>query len=336
MRKLAIIILLIAVCASVLEAQQLLNGSFENNNAAQEAAYVVGSTTYYNCLYEINCEDFNNSMTHCTAWSTGFGNYYQCYFAILRHNCSFYFNYNAPIIFWGDSAAHGDWFIRLYGTKKYASNYEEGHLRENGLCLDFSEPLEVGTSYQLTYYIKDVPDYPYEDAGKAKNSYINIGLSLNDTSFGDWIGSSITPEDYDSNWVQQSLIFTANTAAKYLSLQIHTPTDTIEYQEGFSYISYTIQLDNFVLSKLSSLEEQEDSPTKLYPNPTSGDMFVESAKGHKVIVLDVLGRVLHTQEIYPNNKNLINLNHLEQGNYILHIKDKEGNQIEAKSFVKIR
>ena len=42
------------------------------------------------------------------------------------------------------------------------------------------------------------------------------------------------------------------------------------------------------------------------------------------------------QEIYPNNKNLINLNHIEQGNYILHIKDKEGNQIEAKSFVKIR
>ena len=39
---------------------------------------------------------------------------------------------------------------------------------------------------------------------------------------------------------------------------------------------------------------------------------------------------------YPHNKNLINLNHLEQGNYILHIKDKEGNQIEAKSFVKIR
>lgn len=81
---------------------------------------------------------------------------------------------------------------------------------------------------------------------------------------------------------------------------------------------------------------QQNSPTKLYPNPTSGDMFVESAKGHKAIVLDVLGRVLHTQEIYPNNKNLINLNHLEQGNYILHIKDKEGNQIEAKSFVKIR
>jgi len=81
---------------------------------------------------------------------------------------------------------------------------------------------------------------------------------------------------------------------------------------------------------------QQNSPTKLYPNPTSGDMFVESAKGHKVIVLDVLGRILHTQEIYPNNKNLINLNHIEQGNYILHIKDKEGYQIEAKSFVKIR
>jgi hypothetical protein len=91
-----------------------------------------------------------------------------------------------------------------------------------------------------------------------------------------------------------------------------------------------------VLSKLSSIEEQENSPTKLYPNPTRGNMFVESAKGHKAIVLDVLGRVLHTQEIFPNNKNLININHLEQGNYILHIKDKEGNQIEAKSFVKIR
>ena len=85
-----------------------------------------------------------------------------------------------------------------------------------------------------------------------------------------------------------------------------------------------------------SIGHKTEFKTKLYPNPTSGDMFVESAKGHKAIVLDVLGRVLHTQEIYPNNKNLINLNHLEQGNYILHIKDKEGNQIEAKSFVKIR
>jgi len=337
MRKLAIIILLIAVCASVLEAQQLLNGSFENNNAAQEAAYVVGSTTYYNCLFNVNCQDFNNRMAHCTAWSTGFGNDNDlCFFGIYHQNCTYFFNYNAPIIFWGDSASHGDWFIRLYGGIGYGSQDDEPFFAENGVCFDFSEPLEIGTSYQLTYYIKDTPDFPYEDAGKAKNSYINIGLSLNDTSFGDWIGSSITPEDYDSNWVQQSLIFTANTAAKYLSLQIHTPTDTIEYQEGFSYISYTIQLDNFVLSKLSSLEEQEDSPTKLYPNPTNGDMFVESAKGHKVIVLDVLGRILHTQEIYPNNKNLINLNHIEQGNYILHIKDKEGNQIEAKSFVKIR
>lgn len=85
-----------------------------------------------------------------------------------------------------------------------------------------------------------------------------------------------------------------------------------------------------------SIGHKTEFKTKIYPNPTSRNMFVESAKGHKAIVLDVLGKVLHTQEIYPNNKNLINLNHLEQGNYILHIKDKEGNQIEAKSFVKIR
>ena len=91
------------------------------------------------------------------------------------------------------------------------------------------------------------------------------------------------------------------------------------------------------MSELSSVDEHIVSQSTLYPNPTSnGELYIESVNGHKVMVMDVLGRILHRQDIYPKHKSLIDVKHLEQGSYILNIQDKEGKQIETKSFIKTR
>ena len=85
-----------------------------------------------------------------------------------------------------------------------------------------------------------------------------------------------------------------------------------------------------------SIDDNVHAFTKIYPNPNNSVLYVESVLGKKVRIIDATGRVLYTQEISPNNKSIVNISQLKQGNYILHIEDQNGNQIEAKSFVKIR
>lgn len=89
-----------------------------------------------------------------------------------------------------------------------------------------------------------------------------------------------------------------------------------------------------MLSELTSTDERVLSQTKLYPNPSNGELFVETAKGEYIQSANVLGKVLHQEKIIPNKKNAIWIDHLEQGNYILHILNKDGNFIENKKFIK--
>lgn len=46
-------------------------------------------------------------------------------------------------------------------------------------------------------------------------------------------------------------------------------------------------------------------------------------------------KILHREKILPNKKNAIWIDQLEQGNYILHILNKDGNSIENKKFIKL-
>ena len=330
MRKISLILI---VCISYYsEAQHILNGSFEDIIPGNWD-YQLGENTYYNCAHNIPCNDFNAYMKNCTAWEEASNEFIECGgHGIFYKNCSFQFSYsNPPVIQWGNIPADGDWYIHILGSISYPN--EQDAVVEDGICLDFSEPLQIGKEYLLTYYIKNSAPIPATYANAIHSTYVNIGLSHSSTGFGEWIGSSTTPND--TNWIQQSITFTANTEAKYLSVQAHTPLEIIPYHGTHTHNIYPICLDNFVLSELSSVDEHIVSQSTLYPNPTSnGELYIESVNGHKVMVMDVLGRILHRQDIYPKHKSLIDVKHLEQGNYIIHILEKDGNSIENKKFIK--
>ncbi|MGC6428209.1 MAG: T9SS type A sorting domain-containing protein [Flavobacteriales bacterium] len=179
-------------------------------------------------------------------------------------------------------------------------------------------------------FIRDKPGTSFHNAA------VEVGISRYDSTFGQTIHISQVPQ-HDEDWIQQSVVFKPQFAANHLSIKMRFPPNSMKYpfksQSDYS-IRFYVFVDNFVLSELTSTDERVLSQTKLYPNPSNGELFVETAKGEYIQSANVLGKVLHQEKILPNKKNAIWIDHLEQGNYILHILNKDGNFIENKKFIK--
>jgi hypothetical protein len=321
-----IITILLASCFCLsTSAQLVLNGSFEQN--------------YYNdygqCVISVNEFEFDNKISEC--FLTYSSDTYSVV-SVIANDCQVE-SYGS----FGANAQDGNWCIAPFGVF-FPAEYVESFKQKTGFTLKLSDSLKIGRDYELSYYIRAWPefdttsqiydnftneDYITGEDIPVESCAIEVGFTHNSQEYGTSYHTSIIPVLGDSSWHLQSFVFSATQEFNYLCVRTVIPSSN-------NLRRYDVLVDNFELSLLSSITDKNLGKSSIYPNPTRGDMFVESAKGHKAIVLDVLARVLHTQEIYPNNKNLININHIEQGNYILHIKDKEGNQIEAKSFVKIR
>ena len=81
--------------------------------------------------------------------------------------------------------------------------------------------------------------------------------------------------------------------------------------------------------------ENNNFEAKLYPNPTNNNtnLEVEGLKvDAKVIVSDMMGRIVKTYNLYPNkNKLQINVNDIAKGTYNVMIKTK--NSIKTKLLI---
>lgn len=81
----------------------------------------------------------------------------------------------------------------------------------------------------------------------------------------------------------------------------------------------SVKLSNVLTIGISERNKQSEM-IKVYPNPSNGIVSVESMHNGTIQCLDVLGKsVVHPVSIYAEQPQLLDLNHLSNGSYIIRL-----------------
>ena len=99
-----------------------------------------------------------------------------------------------------------------------------------------------------------------------------------------------------------------------------------QYDVGYKDVIYNFFKGNGIHTGFNNLEMKQ---SKLWPNPTSGPVFIEADQYTTVTVMDAQGRVVAQHELQPGTSQL-DLQHLPDGLYFV----KEGNGAITKVVVR--
>lgn len=81
-------------------------------------------------------------------------------------------------------------------------------------------------------------------------------------------------------------------------------------------------------------QELVDSSIKLWPNPSSDFIKIESLNNFHLILTDISGANLYSNEIIANQRRIIDLSHLESGMYLLNIYNLDNQILGTKTILK--
>ena len=102
--------------------------------------------------------------------------------------------------------------------------------------------------------------------------------------------------------------------------------------QGFQQPEYDIEV-SVIEAKGKALQ------IKVYPNPTESNITIDLVSDENdtalLIVVDMLGKVLHQQNLSFNTGNAVNLNHLASGQYAFKITDSKGTLLSTHQVQKI-
>ena len=306
--------LLFSVLSQGLLAQEVLNGSFEDNSFSPLSNNA--------CNFDYDCPDYHQNMAHSNAWDS-YAPGGLCFVGGVFEDCTQYFNTDYV---WGPAPQHGDWAAIIYGHTLNPSWWNgEGPYTHNAnaISLALSTPLEVGTSYALSYYILASPPSLVEYVVYHTTS-LSVGISEKDTAFGELIHTSIVP---DSIWRWQSVIFEASFPAEHITFKINTP-----FVESDLSLIYGTLIDNVSLSTNLALAEPPTKGLSIYPNPFSQELHIES-KAHHLRIYDLMGKEQHRQVLSGRSQKL-DLNHLPLGLYLLKTYNSQGKEMEQQKLLK--
>ena len=310
--------LLFSVLSQGLLAQEVLNGSFEDNS------FPIRSN--YGCNLDYNCPDYHQKMAHSNAWES-YAPGGLCAVGGVFEDCTQYFNTDYV---WGPAPQHGDWAALIYGHHLDPSWIDlpdpNPNHTANAISLALSTPLEVGTSYALSYYILASPPSLVPEYVVYHTTSISVGISEKDTAFGELIHTSIVP---DSIWRWQSVIFEASFPAEHITFKINTP-----FVETDVLLRFGTLIDNVSLSTNLALAEPPTKGLSIYPNPFSQELHIES-KAHHFRIYDLMGKEQHRQVLSGRSQKL-DLNHLPLGLYLLKTYNAQGQEIGQEKVLKIR
>jgi len=106
-----------------------------------------------------------------------------------------------------------------------------------------------------------------------------------------------------------------NEAAIYFDYNPPIFTNTTLHTIGENYIPIILNMEEAWVEKMQ---------VRIYPNPTSGLIYIEQLIGKEtqINVLDNLGRVV-LQQNANDRQTTVDLNHLPQGIYYIHIQQEE-------------
>jgi hypothetical protein len=250
--------------------QVILNGDFEINNVSS-------------CLINPTNSVFNASINH--AWSIG--NNTSSGVDLQNISCGYAI---PPSNLWFASLAKN----LIIGTPFWGNDE---------LSLELDDNLVAGEIYQISYY-----DYSSSSFGSLLIP-LEIGLSMDSTSFGDSIYGSFPSIDL---WTLKTFTFTAPNNGKYLTVR-NEDKGTIR---GWNFI------DNFHFSNLTANSELKNTTTLvLYPNPFKSIVTIKVNENEQseFILYDVLLRK-RIKQIFTNTTT-INTDKLENGIYFYEVRN---------------
>ena len=83
---------------------------------------------------------------------------------------------------------------------------------------------------------------------------------------------------------------------------------------------------------LGLTELQEKNSLSIYPNPSTGKLYLNSTKTintYEIKVVDITGRIIMTENLFQvGNTAELELNHLNNGIYFVYISSETGNFVE--------
>jgi len=139
----------------------------------------------------------------------------------------------------------------------------------------------------------------------------------------DWSTATELNNDYFSiersvdaeNWIQIKKVKGAGTSQRTLN---YTAMD-YEPLPGVSYyrLKQTDFDGSFNYSKVEAVEFKDEIVVGIYPNPSTGKLNISNCKNyHKVIVVDMLGKMIFTSEI-TKDATVLDLSQLSSGEYFV-------------------
>ncbi|MEZ5174116.1 MAG: T9SS type A sorting domain-containing protein [Bacteroidia bacterium] len=214
--------------------------------------------------------------------------------------------------FCGSSAFEGDWYVALTG----------GATDEFSMQLD--NPLTVGNTYVVSFYDRYCIPYP---SWTGQVSLISVGLSTNDSTFGNLLHS--TTSQATNVWTQRTFSFTATSAGQFLTVHLNTGslTDTWVQVDAFSIESGTSGLEHIT---------KNNSGILIYPNPANDFISLsDKINAGSVRIYDAYGKLVLNKVLSNNSKinERISLSGISSGVYFIQISCTD-NRIITERLVK--
>jgi CubicO group peptidase (beta-lactamase class C family) len=94
-------------------------------------------------------------------------------------------------------------------------------------------------------------------------------------------------------------------------------------------------LKNIICNETSATKDISDEQVKIFPNPTSNELFFEKKEGDEmdeIRIFNTLGQLVKSEKI---NSNQINISELLKGTYFIQFLDEIRNPIAMKNFFKL-
>ena len=157
------------------------------------------------------------------------------------------------------------------------------------------------------------------------------GISGNHSGISYLIDSTVN----NSHFQYDSLLASGHTQASAITQITQDQSllsSTVQLNNG-SYSTQlqpnAVQLIQFKIPELLSLNDQESIGFIIYPNPSKGVFYIESIKNEliqKVDVIDLNGRIVLTK----NYCNIIDISSLEDGTYFIRINEDSNSELVLK------
>ncbi|HYV93958.1 MAG TPA: T9SS type A sorting domain-containing protein [Chitinophagales bacterium] len=193
--------------------------------------------------------------------------------------------------------SNGNWFVR--------TSPQSGIWPYLAFSLKLSTALVAGVEYNISF------DKKYCGPN---SSPIDIGISDDSTLLGTVIHTFDAP--LVNSWAPDSYAFLAPSSAKYITVNV-----------GISGGTGQVALDNFVLEYATGIGESSLQPVSVFPNPFSGSITTQNiVSGSDVEIDNLFGASLYRQKASGGN-NVISLDFLGPGIYILRINEGRAQRI---------